>query len=104
MDDYQERALSYAMYPRGLEYPVLGLASEAGEVAGELKRLIRSGPLDRPEGALESLLDELGDVLWYCAAVCRELGTSLSAVAERNLAKLGDRARRGAISGRGSYR
>ena len=42
-DQYQEEALSTAIYPResGIVYPVLGLTGEAGEVADKVKKTIR---------------------------------------------------------------
>lgn len=103
-DEYQGRASKTAIYPEeyGLEYTVLGLASEAGEVAGKLKKYIRDG---MSYGDLETaLVAELGDVLWYVAAVATELGVHLSTIAENNIAKLEDRSERNALSGSGDYR
>ena len=49
-NDYQKRTLDTAVYPgagtgdnRELEYLALGLSSEAGEVAGNIKKLMRDG-------------------------------------------------------------
>lgn len=42
-----------------LDYLALGLMSEAGEVAGAIKKMLR----DHADSS--ALLDELGDVLWY---------------------------------------
>lgn len=45
----------------------LGLIGESGEVVDELKKWkFQSGSMAMPE---EKLLEELGDVLWYCAAL-----------------------------------
>ena len=50
--EYQEKATKTALYPRvadhGWVYPALGLANEAGEVNGKLKKVIRdnNGILD----------------------------------------------------------
>lgn len=98
--EYQTRAFTTA-FPnaRTVEYMVLGLCSEAGEVAGKLKKKIRDGVFDR--GAA---LDEIGDVLWYVAGLCTVLDAELSDVAEGNLTKLKSRAERNVIRGSGDVR
>lgn len=102
-DDYQTWSNSTAIYPkdRALEYTALGLASEAGEVAGKIKKLIRDG--DTYEGR-EAAIGELGDVLWYLARVSEELGVNLSEIALSNQAKLNSRKSRGVIGGSGDNR
>lgn len=62
----------------------LGLAGEAGEVADTVKKAVfhRHG-LDHDE-----LIKELGDVLWYVAALCTKLEVSLDEIMARNIAKL----------------
>jgi len=85
-------------------YPTLGLANEAGEVAGKVKKIFRDkdgviGPEER-----EALKQELGDVLWYLAQICTELDLTLEEVAEANLTKLFSRKERGAIQGDGDNR
>jgi len=104
--DYQRLAQSSAVYPesKAIEYLILGLASEAGEVAGKYKKIVRDkyGVMD-PE-ARADLADEIGDVLWYLAMLSMELGFSLDEIASANIAKLGDRMSRGAIRGDGDKR
>jgi len=109
-DTYAERARHTATYPgsAALLYPVLKLAGEAGEVAEKLGKLMRDDgwtpgePLDARQR--DALALELGDVLWYVAAVAHDLGVPLADVAERNLTKLADRQRRGALGGSGDDR
>ena len=61
-----------------------GLAEEAGEVLGHVrKHVMQQRPLDR-----NALAEELGDALWCIAVVARTLGLSLSQVAAANEAKL----------------
>ena len=106
MNDYQMSASRTAVYPsgRGLEYCVLGLASEAGEVAGKLKKAIRDEDGVISDERKEVLISELGDVLWYVAMVALELDVPLASVAESNLGKLGDRSTRGVLGGDGDNR
>ena len=62
----------------------LGIAGEGGEIADYLKKVVFHGhPLDRAR-----LADELGDVLWYLAALASTTGLSLGEIAEGNVAKL----------------
>jgi NTP pyrophosphatase (non-canonical NTP hydrolase) len=65
----------------------LGIAGEAGEVADLLKKHFFHGhQLDR-----QKLFEEVGDVLWYCAAVATLLEWDFSDVAMGNVAKLEER-------------
>jgi len=67
-----------------LVWNALGLAGEAGEVAN----LVKKGVFHRHGVDEAKLIDELGDVLWYVAALCTKLGVSLDAVMTINVAKL----------------
>ena len=100
-DEYQKAAKKTAIYNDAL-YPILGLASEAGEVAGKVKKYIRDGGDYRV--TYEELAKELGDVLWYVAAIASDIGYDLSAIAKMNIDKLSDRQNRGAIQGSGDNR
>lgn len=105
-NNYQFRTRLTAKYPqeRALEYLVLGLASEAGEVAGKYKKIIRdnNGVLD--DESKQALAAEVGDVLWYCSELATELGINLGAVAQQNINKLQSRKERGVIGGSGDNR
>ena len=105
--DYQKRSRETAGYPvigHAVIYPTLGLANEAGEVAGKIKKVFRDRNGEINSETREALKAELGDVLWYIAQVCTELEISLEEVAESNLAKLLDRKVRGKIHGDGDNR
>jgi len=105
-DEYQNLASLTAIYPEGagLLYTTLGLASEAGEVAGKVKKAIRDDGGQLSPERVKQLSDELGDVLWYVAMLSRELGISLSTIADKNIEKLSSRATRGTLSGNGDTR
>lgn len=104
--EYEKLASSFALYPEAgtgspmaLAYTSLGLVGEAGEVSEKVKKLIRDGKLDRPLTA-----KELGDVLWYVTATAKELGYTLTDIAEINIVKLQDRQDRGVLQGNGDCR
>lgn len=105
MDDYQQRAGATAVYKdigKNPAYPALGLAEEAGEVVGKIKRMYRD---DCPfMETREKVKAELGDVLWYVAAIANEFQLSLNDIAEANLEKVLDRSRRGVLKGSGDNR
>jgi len=100
-NEYQEEPKKTAIYPTEyrLVYPALGLTGEAGEVAEKVKKMVRDGKLDT-----DGLKKELGDVLWYLAALASDLGVTLEEVAAGNVAKLRSRAERGVIGGSGDNR
>jgi NTP pyrophosphatase (non-canonical NTP hydrolase) len=107
LTDYQRRSRKTAAYPsigHPVVYPALGLANEAGEVVGKIKKLFRDKSGQIGDADREALGAELGDVLWYVAQVATELGLSLDEVAQHNLDKLTSRLERGTIQGDGDVR
>lgn len=105
--EYQRKALSTDTYPEASKTydHLLGLASEVGEICGIAKKIDRDRPGRRmtEEDRRHAIL-ELGDVLWYVAAIAEDLGTNLPVVAEMNIRKLADRKARGALGGSGDDR
>ena len=88
LDEYQhaaKRTLNVDWtHDRQVSNAALGLAGEAGEVADYLKKVLYHGhKLNSAE-----LADELGDVLWYIAAVASLHGLYLDDIAEGNISKL----------------
>ena len=98
---YQDMASETAIYKteHAVIYPALGLAAEAGEVANKVKKILRDGNFNR-----EAIADEVGDCLWYIAALCRDLEIDMAEVALKNLSKLKSRQERGTIKGSGDNR
>ena len=88
LDDYQQLAARTITPGRTAEQALanwaLGLTGEAGELAEHVKKhLFHAAPLDRA-----AAVKELGDVLWYVAAMATQLGVSLDEVGETNVEKL----------------
>lgn len=107
LDEYQKLAGDTAIYPnRGnnLTYPSLGLSGEAGEIANIVKKVDRDDGGVLTEEKRQALIKELGDVLWYAAAIAEEIDTTLSEAARLNLEKLSSRKERGVLQGSGDNR
>ena len=105
-NDYQNAARKTALYADAyrVTYPALGLASEAGEVAGKVKKVLRDRDGDFSDDQIAAIRDELGDVLWYVATLAADLGLGLDEIAAGNIEKLRSRLERGAIQGDGDRR
>jgi NTP pyrophosphatase (non-canonical NTP hydrolase) len=102
LNDFQARCMRTAVYPRqqAVTYCTLGLVSEAGEVAGKLKKYIRGDSGWDQNG----MITELGDVLWYVAMLAEELDVPLDDLAAGVLSKLQARKAAGTIKGDGDNR
>lgn len=87
IDEYQLDAMKTA---NNLNKPdlilngVLGLNGETGEIADLYKKHKFQGH----ELSRTKMIEELGDVLWYCACLAEGLETTLSKVALMNINKL----------------
>ena len=86
--DYQKLAMRTCSIPYDkkkdmLMHAVLGLNSEAGEVAGIFQKEYQGH-----EVKLEHLMKELGDCLWMIAEACTALDISMEDVMQLNIAKL----------------
>lgn len=106
LDEYQALAMATAIYPAemAIVYPALGLAGETGEVADKIKKTIRDHAATFHPDRREAIARELGDVLWYCAALARDLGYSLDHIAAMNIDKLQSRQQHGTLHGDGDNR
>lgn len=104
---FQKKVKETSIYPNqgnNVAYAALGLAGEAGEVADKVKKIIRDAHGTLTPKAREEMIKELGDVLWYLAAVANELSVDIEEIAQRNVDKVEDRRARGVISGEGDNR
>ena len=117
--EYQQATKQFAIYNphSAIEYLGLGIASEAGEVAGKVKKYVRGDYVVRDpigeglynmhqdEGRLkQDLAAEMGDVCWYVSQLCNELGLSMEDVMQENIDKLSDRKARDKLKGSGDTR
>ena len=108
LNEYQERAIvtakmAYGGLPREA-YFALKLNGEAGEVAEKIGKIFRDKDGVISEADRYEIAKELGDVLWYIAALAEQMEYSLAAIADLNLNKIADRIARGVQFGNGDNR
>jgi len=74
LEEYQALAIKTAIYPRksGLQYLTLGLAGEIGEIANKIKKVYRDHDGQIPDAMKADIAAEVGDALWYCAALATD--------------------------------
>lgn len=125
LNEYQDKAMTTCTESSDNDmYALFGLVAEVGELAdkvakGVRKELIQINNNFFYEGRNavvdatttleyvefeEGMKKELGDVLWFVAHLAHRFGWSLDEVAQLNLDKLADRAKRGVIVGNGDNR
>ena len=110
-NEYQNKAIKFDVVRPGRNLngggfieKVLGLVGEAGETADKFKKIIRDeGGQISDENRLE-IAKELGDVLWYISAITAYLDIPFDDIAQTNLKKLENRAKRGKLHGEGDER
>jgi len=67
-----------------LIHAAFGIAGESGEIVDAVKKHVFYGkPLD-----VANLREEVGDVMWYIALMCRTLGVTLEELMQENINKL----------------
>ncbi len=90
--EYQRRAEETSQLrhggPQAAVAPMLGLAGETGSILNVYKKYLRDG-VDLAANR-EVLREELGDLLWYTAAVATACGLDLAEIAEGNLRRTRD--------------
>ncbi|MGH3567860.1 MAG: MazG nucleotide pyrophosphohydrolase domain-containing protein [Pseudonocardia sp.] len=93
LSEYQELAARTSTLrlggPQGAIAPMLGLASETGSILNAYKRYLRDG-VD-VDANREQLQEELGDLLWYAAAIATSFRLDLDEIAAANLRRTRDR-------------
>ncbi len=102
LNEYQDKALTNLTIPANrsfINYGVIGLSEEVGELAGHMKKFIRDGTWDE-----KRVIKELGDVQWYVNYIAKCLGVTAEEIAKINLEKLEARAKKGTLQGSGDDR
>lgn len=85
--EYQDAVLKTLGPDADARSLALGVGGEAGEVMEIIKKAHRPGrSVDR-----EHLKEEIGDVLWYLAALASHYELGFANIAEHNIAKLKER-------------
>lgn len=105
-NEYHDFVQKLKFYPPeiGLAYCTMKLAGEAGEVSEKVAKIYRDGGGDFNYEKRTAIAKELGDVLWYVAALANELGFRLEEIAIFNVAKLELRKSRNTLPGDGDDR
>lgn len=90
---YQQAAIKTLQEPAlgtdPVTVPLLGLVGEVGSLATAYKKRLRDGP--GLASGKQHLREELGDVLWYVAALTHRFGLDLEDIAAASLVKTNDR-------------
>lgn len=100
LNEYQQEALQFQLKSaKSISYLITGICAESGELAGHFAKSVRDHV-----NKDDLILKEVGDVLWFCAAIADYYDVNLSEIAEGNLSKLKSRLERGVIQGSGDER
>jgi NTP pyrophosphatase (non-canonical NTP hydrolase) len=105
LNEYAEKAKTLSTHGDGaykehkVPYLVMALCGEAGEAANLVKKVVREHGMAKATIFFQStgfmknhdLRLELGDCLWYIAALAEELGYTLEEIATFNLEKIAER-------------
>lgn len=101
--EYQEKAARTLIDAPGFDitdnemmlvWNAIGLAGEAGEVCELVKKgVFHQHGIDRAK-----MVKELGDVLWYVAALCTKLDMDMGVIMSANIRKLEERYPKGYTS------
>jgi NTP pyrophosphatase (non-canonical NTP hydrolase) len=101
-DEYQVSTAKFRLPSYNPQAAVMGLLSEAGEVAGVFQKMIRGD--FNADVAVTKLRKELGDMMWHISEVASDNGWSMAEIAQENIDKLESRQIRNVIIGAGDDR
>lgn len=105
-EQYDDLVRVSKIYPKNrvIEYPVLGMCGETGEVAEKVKKVIRDNHNKYDAATKQNILKELGDVLWYLVAAAQDLGYTFDDVIINNMNKVNNRISTNTQHGKGDNR
>lgn len=101
LNEYQTQAMEVRLPSADELYAFLGLPGEVGEVCSIVAKIRRDGVSFDYQ---QNIKKELGDVLWFVAAIASDHGFTLEDVARANINKLFSRKERGTLQGSGDNR
>lgn len=101
LNSYQHDALSFRLPSATPEYALINLPGEVGELCSLKAKAIRDG---RNPFHDQDVKKELGDILWFVAAIAADHGFTLENIALSNIMKLSARKEAGTLQGSGDNR
>jgi NTP pyrophosphatase (non-canonical NTP hydrolase) len=107
LNEFQKLALKTRLHTANAEYIRNGLVAEVGEYLGHYAKMQRDGykwGYNEYKENQRLRNKEIGDILWFVAALAEDEGMSLEAVAQGVINKLQDRATRNVLEGSGDDR
>ena len=101
VNEYQAEAMSFRLESADTLYAEYGLVGEVGELFSLLAKARRDG---RQYDHDMQVKKELGDILWFVAAIAADNGYTLQQIADKNLSKLYARKSNNTLRGSGDNR
>lgn len=84
LTDYETNVLKMNAKQATVLNAIIGLVGEAAEIQDAYKKMVFQGhPFSE-----EKIIDELGDVFWYAALLCKALNITFEDVFDYNIKKL----------------
>ena len=104
INEYQRAACGTAIFPKdkSLMYLTLGVCGEAGEIAEKVKKHIRDNTSHQQ--LRESLILEIGDVMWYLSNLADAIHVDMAWILTENIEKIRSRMERNKLQGDGDNR
>jgi len=104
INDYQRETAKTNKMADYIEYFMLGLGGETGELFNKFKKILRDEDGEVTRDHVEAMSLELGDIAWYWVRLVDALGLDAGDVLQQNLDKLNARFEKGTIGGSGDNR